>query len=28
LMPFYASLNDVLSQCIIMAVIALLVGRS
>jgi hypothetical protein len=27
-MPFYASLNDVLSLCIIMAVIALLVGRS
>jgi hypothetical protein len=28
LMPFYASLNDVLSLCMIMAVIALLVGRS
>jgi hypothetical protein len=28
LMSFYASLNDVLSLCIIMAVIALLVGRS
>jgi hypothetical protein len=27
-MPFYASLNDVLSICMIMAVIALLVGRS
>jgi hypothetical protein len=27
-MPFYASLNDVLSFCIIMAVIALLVGCS
>jgi hypothetical protein len=27
LMPFYASLNDVLSLCMIMAVIALLVGR-
>jgi hypothetical protein len=27
-MPFYASLNDVLSLCIIMAVIALLVGHS
>jgi hypothetical protein len=27
-MPFYASLNDVLSIFIIMAVIALLVGRS
>jgi hypothetical protein len=27
-MPFYASLNDVLSLCMIMAVIALLVGRS
>jgi hypothetical protein len=27
-MPSYASLNDVLSLCIIMAVIALLVGRS
>jgi hypothetical protein len=27
-MPFYASLNDVLSLCIIMAVIVLLVGRS
>jgi hypothetical protein len=26
--PFYASLNDVLSLCMIMAVIALLVGRS
>jgi hypothetical protein len=28
LMPIYASLNDVLSLCMIMAVIALLVGRS
>jgi hypothetical protein len=28
LMPFYASLNDVLSLCMIMAFIALLVGRS
>jgi hypothetical protein len=28
LMPFYASLSDVLSLCMIMAVIALLVGRS
>jgi hypothetical protein len=28
LMPFFASLNDVLSLCMIMAVIALLVGRS
>jgi hypothetical protein len=28
LMPFYASLNDVLSLCMIMAVIPLLVGRS
>jgi hypothetical protein len=28
LMPFYASLNDALSLCMIMAVIALLVGRS
>jgi hypothetical protein len=28
LMPFYASLNDVLSLCMIMAVIALLVGLS
>jgi hypothetical protein len=28
LMPFYAPLNDVLSLCMIMAVIALLVGRS
>jgi hypothetical protein len=28
LMPFYASLNDVLSLCMIMVVIALLVGRS
>jgi hypothetical protein len=28
LMPFYASLNDVLSLCMIMAVFALLVGRS
>jgi hypothetical protein len=28
LMPFYASLNDVLSLCMIMAIIALLVGRS
>jgi hypothetical protein len=28
LMSFYASLNDVLSLCMIMAVIALLVGRS
>jgi hypothetical protein len=28
LMPFYASLNDVLSLCMIMAVIVLLVGRS
>jgi hypothetical protein len=28
LMPFYASLNDVLSLCMIMAVIALSVGRS
>jgi hypothetical protein len=28
MMPFYASLNDVLLQCMIMAVIALLVGRS
>jgi hypothetical protein len=27
-MPFDASLNDVLSLCMIMAVIALLVGRS
>jgi hypothetical protein len=27
-MPFYASLSDVLSLCMIMAVIALLVGRS
>jgi hypothetical protein len=27
-MPFYASLNDALSLCMIMAVIALLVGRS
>jgi hypothetical protein len=27
-MPFYASLNDVLSLCMIMAVITLLVGRS
>jgi hypothetical protein len=27
-MPFYASLNDVLSLCMIMAVIALLVGQS
>jgi hypothetical protein len=27
-MPFYASLNDVLSLCMIMAVFALLVGRS
>jgi hypothetical protein len=27
-MPFYASLNDVLSLCMIMAVIALSVGRS
>jgi hypothetical protein len=27
-MPFYASINDVLSLCMIMAVIALLVGRS
>jgi hypothetical protein len=27
-MPFYASLNDVLSLCMIMAVIAFLVGRS
>jgi hypothetical protein len=27
LMPFFASLNDVLSLCMIMAVIALLVGR-
>jgi hypothetical protein len=27
LMPFYASLNDFLSLCMIMAVIALLVGR-
>jgi hypothetical protein len=27
-MPFYASLDDVLSLCMIMAVIALLVGRS
>jgi hypothetical protein len=27
-MPFYASFNDVLSLCMIMAVIALLVGRS
>jgi hypothetical protein len=26
-MPFYASLNDVLSLCMIMAIIALLVGR-
>jgi hypothetical protein len=26
-MPFYASLNDVLSLCMIMAVNALLVGR-
>jgi hypothetical protein len=28
LMPLYASFNDVLSLCMIMAVIALLVGRS
>jgi hypothetical protein len=28
LMPFYASLNDVLSLCMIMAIFALLVGRS
>jgi hypothetical protein len=28
LMPFYASLNDILSLCMIMAVIALLAGRS
>jgi hypothetical protein len=28
LMPFYASLNDILSLCMIMAVFALLVGRS
>jgi hypothetical protein len=28
LMPFYASLDDVLSLCMIMAIIALLVGRS
>jgi hypothetical protein len=28
LMPFYASLNDVLSICMIMAISALLVGRS
>jgi hypothetical protein len=28
MMPFYASLNDVLSLCMIMALIALLVGRS
>jgi hypothetical protein len=28
LMPFYASLDDVLSLCMIMVVIALLVGRS
>jgi hypothetical protein len=28
MMPFYASFNDVLSLCMIMAVIALLVGRS
>jgi hypothetical protein len=27
-MPFYAPLNDVLSLCMIIAVIALLVGRS
>jgi hypothetical protein len=27
-MPFYASLNDVLLLCMIMAIIALLVGRS
>jgi hypothetical protein len=27
-MPFYASFNDVLSLCMIMTVIALLVGRS
>jgi hypothetical protein len=27
-MPFYALVNDVLSLCMIMAVIALLVGRS
>jgi hypothetical protein len=27
-MPFYASLNNILSLCMIMAVIALLVGRS
>jgi hypothetical protein len=27
-MPFYASFNNVLSLCMIMAVIALLVGRS
>jgi hypothetical protein len=27
-MPFYAFFNDVLSLCMIMAVIALLVGRS
>jgi hypothetical protein len=27
-MPLYASFNDVLSLCMIMAVIALLVGRS
>jgi hypothetical protein len=27
-MPSYASLNDVLSLCMIMAIIALLVGRS
>jgi hypothetical protein len=27
LMPFYASLNDVVSLCMIMAIIALLVGR-
>jgi hypothetical protein len=27
-MPFYVSFNDILSLCIIMAVIALLVGRS
>jgi hypothetical protein len=26
-MPFYSSFNDVLSLCMIMAVIALLVGR-
>jgi hypothetical protein len=28
LIPFYASLNDVLSLCMIMAIITLLVGRS